>query len=82
MPCSSTGADSPTISIWCPYRWDQSLSPGNEQSFYWGSASADVDGTRNYMGAKSPAIDAMIAQLLRRASATNSCPRSERSTGC
>jgi peptide/nickel transport system substrate-binding protein len=47
-----------------PYRWDQSLSPGNEQSFYWGSASADVDGTRNYMGAKSKAVDAMIAQLL------------------
>jgi len=47
-----------------PYRWDQSLSPGNEQSFYWGSASADVDGTRNYMGAKNKAIDAMIAHLL------------------
>ena len=47
-----------------PYRWDQSLSPGNEQSFYWGSAAADVDGTRNYMGAKSNAIDAMIAHLL------------------
>jgi peptide/nickel transport system substrate-binding protein len=47
-----------------PYRWDQSLSPGNEQSFYWGSASASVDGTRNYMGVKSPAIDAMIAQML------------------
>src|SRR5690606_2714610 len=26
-------------------RWDQSLSPGNEQAFYWGSAAADVDGT-------------------------------------
>ena len=47
-----------------PYRWDQSLSPGNEQSFYWGSAAADVDGTRNYMGVKSPAVDAMIAHLL------------------
>src|SRR4051794_1019656 len=22
------------------YRWDESLSPGNEQSFYWGSAAA------------------------------------------
>ena len=42
-------------------RWDQSLSPGNEQSFYWGSAAADSQGTRNYMGAKDPAIDAMIA---------------------
>ena len=45
-------------------RWDQSLSPGNEQSFYWGSAAADAPGTRNYMGVKSPAIDAMIAALL------------------
>ena len=45
-------------------RWDQSLSPGNEQSFYWGSAAADENGTRNYMGAKDPAIDAMIARLL------------------
>ena len=45
-------------------RWDQSLSPGNEQSFYWGSQAADTQGTRNYMGAKDPAIDAMIAALL------------------
>jgi peptide/nickel transport system substrate-binding protein len=45
-------------------RWDQSLSPGNEQAFYFGSAAADNQGTRNYMGAKSPAIDAMIAAML------------------
>ncbi|WP_213289678.1 extracellular solute-binding protein [Bradyrhizobium sp. sGM-13] len=45
-------------------RWDQSLSPGNEQFFYWGSQAADIPGTRNYMGAKEPAIDAMIAALL------------------
>jgi peptide/nickel transport system substrate-binding protein len=45
-------------------RWDQSLSPGNEQSFYFGSEAADIPGTRNYMGAKDPAIDAMIAALL------------------
>jgi peptide/nickel transport system substrate-binding protein len=45
-------------------RWDQSLSPGNEQSFYWGAEAADLPGTRNYMGAKDPAIDAMIARLL------------------
>jgi peptide/nickel transport system substrate-binding protein len=45
-------------------RWDQSLSPGNEQWFYWGSRAADSQGTRNYMGAKDPAIDAMIASLL------------------
>jgi peptide/nickel transport system substrate-binding protein len=45
-------------------RWDQSLSPGNEQSFYWGSEAARIPGTRNYMGAKNPAIDALIAALL------------------
>jgi peptide/nickel transport system substrate-binding protein len=45
-------------------RWDQSLSPGNEQAFYWGSQAADVPGTRNYMGAKDPAIDTLIAALL------------------
>lgn len=45
--------------------WDQSLSPGNEQNFYWSSAAADTPGTRNYMGAKNPAIDAMIAAILR-----------------
>ena len=45
-------------------RWDQSLSPGNEQTFYWGSAAADQPGTRNYIGVKSAAVDAMIAALL------------------
>ncbi len=45
-------------------RWDQSLSPGNEQAFYWGSTAADTQGTRNYMGARSPAVDAMIDALL------------------
>ena len=47
------------------YRWEQSLSPGNEQSFYWGSAAAGEQGSRNYMGVRSAAIDAMIAALLR-----------------
>jgi peptide/nickel transport system substrate-binding protein len=47
-----------------PYRWDQSLSPGNEQSFYWGSAAANEQGSRNYMGVRSRAIDAMIAAML------------------
>ena len=45
-------------------RWDQSLSPGNEQSFYFGSDAANIPGTRNYMGARDPAIDAMISAVL------------------
>jgi peptide/nickel transport system substrate-binding protein len=46
-------------------RWDESLSPGNEQAFYWGSAAAEEPGSRNYMGMHSPAADAMIAALLK-----------------
>jgi len=46
------------------YRWEQSLSPGNEQLFYWGSAAADQQGSRNYMGIKSKAVDAMIGAML------------------
>lgn len=47
-----------------PYAWSQSLSPGNEQAFYFGAAAADTPGSRNYMGAKAPAIDATIAALI------------------
>src|SRR5262249_19095647 len=47
------------------FRWEESLSPGNEQSIYWGAAAADQQGTRNYVGIKSAAVDAMIAALLR-----------------
>lgn len=45
-------------------RWDASLSPGNEQAFYWGSEAADAHGSRNYMGIKSPAVDATIEAML------------------
>jgi peptide/nickel transport system substrate-binding protein len=45
-------------------RWDQSLSPGNEQAFYWSSGAASENGSRNYMGIRNPAADAMIAALL------------------
>ncbi|MCD1619417.1 extracellular solute-binding protein [Salipiger marinus] len=41
-----------------------SLSPGNEQRLYWGSAAADQPGSRNLMGIASPAVDAMIDQML------------------
>jgi len=38
----------------------QSLSPGNEQRSFWHSASADMPGSRNYCGIKSPAIDKLV----------------------
>ncbi|MFQ6548222.1 extracellular solute-binding protein [Aestuariibius sp. 2305UL40-4] len=46
------------------YRRGLSLSPGNEQRLYFGSEGADTPGRRNLMGAKSPAIDAMINSIL------------------
>jgi peptide/nickel transport system substrate-binding protein len=45
-----------------------SLSPGNEQNLYWGSEAADTEGSRNWMGVKSPAAEAMIERLLTSAS--------------
>ena len=45
------------------YRWGPSLSPGNEQAYYWGSQAARTDGTRNYPGIQVPAIDALIKRI-------------------
>jgi peptide/nickel transport system substrate-binding protein len=45
-------------------RWSMSLSPGNEQNFYWNSDGVETPGTRNYMGINSPAADAMINAIL------------------
>ncbi len=44
--------------------WGQSLSPGNEQRGFWGSQSADRQGSRNLVGIKNPAIDAIIDRLI------------------
>jgi len=44
--------------------WGVSLSPGNEQQFYWGSEVGKKDGSRNYPGINSPAIDALIEKLI------------------
>lgn len=41
-----------------------SLSPGNEQTLYWGSKGVSAPGTRNWMGMDSPAAEAMIEALL------------------
>ncbi|GJE57647.1 hypothetical protein EKPJFOCH_4165 [Methylobacterium thuringiense] len=44
--------------------WPESLSPGNEQREFWGSAAADKPGTRNIAGIKDPAVDALIEKLI------------------
>ena len=42
----------------------QSVSPGNEQRQFWGSESADKDGSRNTIGVKNPAIDKLIDKVV------------------
>jgi len=41
------------------YKWINTLSPGNEQVFFWGSAAADQKGSRNYPGVKDSVVDAL-----------------------
>jgi len=47
-----------------PFARDLSLSPGNEQILYWSSENADLEGTRNMMGVKSAALDAMLDRIM------------------
>jgi microcin C transport system substrate-binding protein len=42
----------------------ESLSPGNEQREYWGSAAADEKGSRNVLGVKSKVIDQLVEELV------------------
>ncbi|NBO21448.1 MAG: ABC transporter substrate-binding protein, partial [Rhodobacteraceae bacterium] len=46
------------------YTRSLSLSPGNEQTLYWGKDGVTKPGTRNLMGMNSPAAEAMIADML------------------
>ena len=41
-----------------------SLSPGNEQTLYWGAGGITEPGTRNWMGMNSPAAEAMIKTMV------------------
>ena len=44
--------------------WRVSLSPGNEQQFYWGSEVGKNDGSKNYTGVDSPVVDFLIEKLI------------------
>ncbi len=44
--------------------WAQTLVPGNEQIDYWGSASVDREGSKNYAGISDPAIDELIRKII------------------
>ena len=44
--------------------WGETLSPGNEQRAYWGSRAADQPGSRNLIGIKDEAVDALIDRVV------------------
>lgn len=43
----------------------QSLFPGNEQRYFWGSQSADTKGSKNYAGIKDTTVDSLITSLIK-----------------
>ncbi|MGQ3357101.1 MAG: extracellular solute-binding protein [Phreatobacter sp.] len=47
------------------YRWwNTSLSPGNEQAFYWGVAAGQSPGSRNLPGIADPAVDRLVEAIV------------------
>ena len=42
----------------------QSLSPGNEQRDFWSAKAAQLPGGRNLIGVQSPAVDALIENII------------------
>jgi microcin C transport system substrate-binding protein len=44
--------------------WQESLTPGNEQRDYWGSHAASQHGSRNLIGIRDPAVDALIERII------------------
>jgi microcin C transport system substrate-binding protein len=44
--------------------WPQALSPGNEQRDLWSSRAADTPGSRNYVGIKNSAVDALVERVV------------------
>jgi microcin C transport system substrate-binding protein len=45
-------------------RFGQTLSPGNEQREFWGSANADRPGSQNVIGIKDPVVDQLIELVI------------------
>ena len=44
--------------------WGQSLSPGNEQRYFWSSEAADSPGSANFSGIKDPVVDKLIEKVI------------------
>jgi len=44
--------------------WGQSNSPGNEQRNMWGSYTANLSGSGNYIGIEDPVVDGLIEKVI------------------
>jgi microcin C transport system substrate-binding protein len=44
--------------------WTQSYSPGNEQRFFFGSSTANEEGSQNYAGLADSGVDALIEKVI------------------
>ena len=53
------------------HRWRVTLSPGNEQNYYWGSEASSKKGTRNYIGIKNIAVDKLIDYVVKTSNREN-----------
>lgn len=45
------------------YHWQNSLSPGTEQTIYWSCASSQEPARQNYAGVCHPAVDKLVAAI-------------------
>jgi len=45
------------------HTWSNSLSPGNEQNYYFSAKNADINGSTNYIGVKDPVVESLAQQL-------------------
>lgn len=46
------------------YVFGQSMSPGNEQYYFWHSSSRDMPGSRNFAGIADPAVDQLVEMVV------------------
>ena len=63
MPVTSAHAIE-SVLVLMAVTFAQSISPGNEQRFFWGSAAADQEGSRNAIGIKNPAVDKLVDRII------------------
>ena len=46
------------------FGFGQSMSPGNEQRYFWSSAAADRPGSRNFIGLQDPVVDELVEAVI------------------